>query len=175
MKTVISERLIFRTLTKENVSEQYVGWLNDPEVNQFLETRFSEQSLETCEQFVTQMQNDSASFLFGIFSKETNTHIGNIKLGFINSRHSSGQLSLFIGEKSQWGKGFATESIQTITQWGFDELDLKRIEAGCYDNNMGSLRAFLKAGYAVEGFFKSSVVFKNKRIGSFWLGITKND
>jgi RimJ/RimL family protein N-acetyltransferase len=175
MKIVTSNRLIFRILTKEDVSQRYVGWLNDPEVNQFLETRFLEQSLETCVQFVTQMQSDSSSFLFGIFNKETNMHIGNIKLGFINSRHSIGQLSLFIGEKSEWGKGFATESIQTITQWGFNELDLERVEAGCYDNNMGSLRAFLKAGYAVEGFFKSSVVFKNKRIGSFWLGITKND
>ena len=174
MKTVTSERLIFRTLTKEDVSEQYVGWLNDSEINQFLETRFSEQNLETCEQFVTQMQNDSNSFLFGIFSKESNVHMGNIKLGFINNHHGSGQLSLFIGEKSQWGKGLATESIETITKWGFDELSLKRVEAGCYDNNMGSLRAFLKAGYAVEGFFKSSVIFKNKRIGSFWLGITND-
>lgn len=175
MKTFTSERLIFRTLTKEDVSEEYVAWLNDPEVNQFLETRFSMQNLETCEQFVMQMQNDSASFLFGIFNKELDKHMGNIKLGFINVRHSSCQLSLFIGEKSQWGKGFATESIQAVTQWGFNELGLKRIEAGCYDNNMGSLRAFLKAGYAVEGFFKSSIVFGNKRIGSFWLGITKDD
>ena len=116
MKKLTSERLIFRTLTKEDVSNEYVAWLNDSDINQFLETRFSIQNLETCEQFVTQMQNDSASFLFGIFNKELNKHIGNIKLGFINTRHSSCQLSLFIGEKSQWGKGFATESIQTVTQ-----------------------------------------------------------
>jgi len=173
--TITSERLLFRTLGKEDVSERYLAWLNDSVVNQFLETRFTVQTRETCEKFVSDMENDSASYLFGIFDKVNLEHIGNIKLGFINTNHQSGELSLFIGEKSCWRKGYATESIGRITHWGFDELRLERIEAGCYDSNVGSLRAFLKAGYSVEGFFRKSVLFEGRRIGCFWLGILKND
>lgn len=173
--TIMSERLLFKTLSEKDVSERYVGWLNDPDVNRFLETRFSSQTIESCRKFVSDMENDPASFLFGIFNKETSEHIGNIKLGFINTNHRTGQLSFFIGEKSYWGKGFATESIRSLTKWGFDELRLERIEAGCYDTNMGSLRAMLKAGYSVEGFFRNSVDFEGSRIGCFWLGITQND
>ena len=175
MTTIFSERLLFRTLGTEDVVGSYLGWLNDPEVNRFLETRFTPQTLETCRKFVSDMENDPCSHLFGIFDKETLEHIGNIKLGFINTNHQSGQLSLFIGQKSRWGQGYATESIRNITQWGFEALGLVRIEAGCYDTNMGSLRAFLKVGYSVEGFFRNSVVFEGRRIGVFRLGVLRND
>lgn len=175
MITLTSDRLLFRTLNKDDVSDRYIAWLNDPEVNRYLETRFSPQTKQSCEDFVSDMERDSNSHLFGIFDKAQNEHIGNIKLGFMNSHHQSAQLSLFIGEKSYWGKGYATEAIRCITQWGFNALDLERIEAGCYDSNLGSLRAFLKVGYSVEGFFRNSVVSEGRRIGCFWLGILKND
>lgn len=175
MTSITSERLLFRTLSKEDVSERYLNWLNDSDVNRYLETRFTPQTMEACEKFVSDMEKDPASYLFGIFDKVTLEHIGNIKLGFINTHHQSAQLSLFIGEKSCWGKGYATESIRCLTQWGFDALGLERIEAGCYDSNLGSLRAFLKVGYSVEGFFRNSVVSDGRRIGCFWLGILKND
>jgi RimJ/RimL family protein N-acetyltransferase len=173
--TINSERLIFRTLRLEDVSERYLRWLNDPEVNQYLETRYVLQTRDTCEKFVSDMEKDPASYLFGIFDKITKEHIGNIKLGFVNSYHQRGQLSLLIGEKSRWGNGYATESIRCITKWGFKSLQLERIEAGCYETNLGSLRAFLKAGYSVEGFHRKKVLFNGKRIGSFWLGILKGD
>lgn len=175
METIVSQRLLFKILTDADVSEQYVLWLNDPEVNRFLETRFAPQTVESCRQFVASMALDPNSHLFGIFEKTGARHIGNIKLGFIKPMHCSGQLSLFIGEKSCWGKGYATEAVRAVTQWGFSALGLERMEAGCYDENLGSLRAFLKAGYSVEGYMRSSVVSGDRRVGCFWLGVLKGE
>ncbi|MGZ9710868.1 GNAT family N-acetyltransferase [Glaciimonas sp. GNP009] len=165
----------FRILGKEDVTERYLGWLNDPDVNRFLETRFAHQTLDACRQFVSDMERDPCSHLFGIFDKKTLEHLGNTKLGFINTNHRNGQLSLLIGEKSHWEKGYAAESVRSITKWAFDVLALERISAGCYDTNTRSLRAFLKVGYSVEGFFRNSIVSDGRRIGSFSLGILKND
>lgn len=170
-----SERLFFRSLTQSDVTEKYVGWLNDPGINRFLETRFSVHTLETCSTFVAETNADPQSYLFGIFDRNTGYHIGNIKLGFIKPVHQSGQISLFIGDKGYWRRGIATEAISTITNWAFYSLNLERVEAGCYDENIGSLRAFLKAGYTVEGYLRKNVLFENRRIGSFWLAILKDD
>lgn len=175
MAEILSPRLRFRTLDTADVSEQYVSWLNDPEVNRFLETRFVCQSLESCAGFVAAMNRDPNSHLFGIFEQSTQCHIGNIKLGFIEKHHHSGQLSLLIGEKKCWGRGYATEAIRALTLWGFGALGLERIEAGCYEENIGSLRAFLKAGYSVEGYFRKSVVSDGRRVGCFWLGILRHE
>ena len=175
MNELTSERLIFRLLTEQDVSIRYVDWLNDPEINRFLETRFVEQTLESCKEFVMKIKHDTCSHLFGIYDKLTNEHIGNIKLGFINGHHKVSQLSLIIGEKSYWGKGYATEAVRRITDWGFDVLELERIAAGCYDNNFGSLRAFLKVGYSVEGYYRSCFVSDGHRVGGFAMGILRTD
>lgn len=87
----------------------------------------------------------------------------------------SGQLSLLIGDKGYWRKSIATEAISTITNWAFDSLGLERIQAGCYDENIGSLKALLRAGYVVEGYFRKSILLDNRRIGSFCLAILKNE
>lgn len=170
-----SPRLLYKRLTSADVSEEYVGWLNDPEITKYLETRFVQQTLETCRDFVERMNADANQHLFGMFDKEKDRHIGNIKLGFINTHHRKGQISFFIGDKAYHRKGLATEAVGAITQWGFTACSLQKIEAGCYDGNVASLRAFLKCGYSVEGYQRSSVDFEGQRVGSFLLGITSEE
>lgn len=170
-----SERLFFRPINLEDVTETYVGWLNDPEVNRYLEIRFERHTFDSCRLFVEETNKDPNSHLFGIFEKKTGRHIGNIKLGFINNRYSTGQLSLFIGEKKLWGKGLATESILAVTRWAFGELELARVEAGCSDENTASLRAFLNSGYTLEGYFRKNTVLDGRRTGGFWFGILSEE
>jgi ribosomal-protein-alanine N-acetyltransferase len=170
-----SRRILFRTLTEADVLPKYADWLNDDLVSQYLETRFDAHSVDTCKRFVAAMNADAKNNLLGMFDLATKNHIGNIKLGPVTERHLSAELSLFIGDRSYWGKGIATEAIAAVTQWAFEELGLERVEAGCYEENIGSLRAFLKAGYSVEGYFRKSVIAGGKRSGSFWLGMLKHD
>jgi len=166
-----SQRLFYRRLSPEDVNERYIGWLNDPQINRYLEIRFEKHTLKTCRDFLEQMNTDSASYLFGIFDKQSHSHIGNIKLGFINSRHRRGEISFFIGDKNFHGRGLATEAVRKVTLWGFAECALQKIEAGCYEQNFASLRCLLKSGYCVEGFARSSVESEGQRMGCFKLGV----
>jgi ribosomal-protein-alanine N-acetyltransferase len=175
MREITSNRLHFRQLSEEDATDTYASWLNDPVINRFLEVRHAQHSIQTCRSFVETCNADTASFLFGIFANNGKTHIGNIKLGPIDWRYGSGQISLFIGDKSFWGVGYATESILAITKFGFIELNLFKLEAGCYEDNLGSLRAFLKSGFSVEGFFRKKFTIDDKRTGCFWLGATRDD
>lgn len=175
MTEIHSHNLLYRLLKHTDVTENYVSWLNNPEINKYLEARHSYHTFDSCQAFVAEMLRDNNQHLFGIFLKSNNSHIGNIKLGFIDSNYHTGQIGLLIGEKDQWGKGFATEAIKELTSWGFKSLSLQKIEAGCYDNNIGSLRAFLKVGYQVEGFLRSHSICGEKRVGSFLLGILPHE
>jgi RimJ/RimL family protein N-acetyltransferase len=57
---------------------------------------------------------------------------------------------LLIGEVSEWGKGYATEAINLIVEFGEKKLSLKTFGAGCYSTNLASAKAFQKAGFCVE-------------------------
>lgn len=175
MSTIQTERLLLRPLVESDANQIYADWLNDLEVNQYLETRHRLQTIESCKTFISQCNADSCSHLFGVFLKETGQHIGNTKIGFINNIYKRGQISLFIGEKQHWGKSYSSELVQAVTQYGFEVLGLHRIEAGCYEENLASLRVFLKAGYTVEGFQRDQVYLNGKYMGCFWLGALKHE
>ncbi|KAA0690835.1 N-acetyltransferase [Halopseudomonas laoshanensis] len=164
-------RLQLRHLEPADATNTYAGWMNDPEVNRYLETRHVKQTRASCRDFILQCNSDPCSELFGVFDKENGQHIGNAKIGFINHRYHRGQLSLFIGEKQLWGQGLSSELVRGLTVYGFERLGLHRLEAGCYEDNLASLRVFLKAGYVVEGFMRDHVVIDGRRTGCFWLGV----
>ena len=173
---LVAHRLYLRPLRDEDVTQEYVYWLNNPEVNRYLETRHSIQTLDTCREFVRRCNTDDSEHLFGVFLNDSDRHIGNAKLGFINQLHRRGQISLFIGEKSFWGQGLAQEIVQVLTRYGFSRLGLERIEAGCYEANLSSLRVFLSVGYTVEGFFRSHAISASGcRTGCFWMAILKHE
>ncbi len=175
MTVILTDRLRIRSLTRNDVTERYVRWLNDADVNRYLESRFLVQSIDSCLRYVAEMEADQFSHLFGMFDRDSDVHIGNIKIGYISSIHRRGEIGLFIGEKSYWGRGLATEAVRAFTRWCFDALGLEKVEAGCYDENLASVRAFLNAGYAVEGYQRKSFVSGERRVGSFRLGILRSE
>ena len=157
----------------DDISKKYIEWLNDKEVNQYLETRFQVQNNQSCLEFVKRMQEDANEELFAIYTNNNNEHIGNCKLGAINKFHHTAEISFFIGSKSFWGAGYATEVVSHVVQYGFENLGLEKITAGCYESNKGSKKVLIKAGFEVEGFRKGQVAFGSQREGVYNLGIVK--
>jgi RimJ/RimL family protein N-acetyltransferase len=170
-----SDILVLQELESSDVTRTYIDWLNDFEVNKYLESRYMNHDKNTVKAFVDACRNSELEFLFGIFLKGSMKHIGNIKLGPINKHHKRADIGLIIGDKDCWGKGFAKEAISMIGQFGFNQLKLAKLTAGCYESNIGSKKAFEKSGYNVEGFLKGHVVSANVREGVWQLGCLASD
>ncbi len=145
------ERIGLRYITLDDVTPEYVSWLNDKTVNQFLEIRFEEHTLESVNQFVRQMRNTPGEYLMAICLLDGDRHIGNIKIGSVNTRHRFGVLSLFIGNRQYWGQGIGAEAIGLMTSFAFTTLGLHKINSKAYFGNLSSIYAFRKCGYAIEG------------------------
>ncbi len=168
-KIIEGERIFLRRLTEEDASEDYVRWMNDPEINQYLESRFYTQTIESTKAFIRSVTNDN-NYQFGIFIKETGKHIGNIKVGGINHYHRYADIGFLIGEKSFWGKGIATEAIKLVTDFAFNALKLHKVWGGAYSPNMGSVKAFLKNGYEQEGVKKNQYLCHGEYVDDILFG-----
>lgn len=148
----IAGRDIFlKLLSPEDVTPAYVEWMQDDDIIHVLESRWMVYTLDTLKAYVQTVNQSSHSFLLGIFAQATGMHIGNIKIGEINQIHRFGEIGLLIGDKQSWGRGYGTEAIRLATEYAFTELNLHKIVAGIYANNIGSYKAFLKAGYKEVG------------------------
>jgi RimJ/RimL family protein N-acetyltransferase len=149
---LVGNVLILRTLAPEDVTTSYLGWLNDPEINRYLEVRFSPPKLiEQLKEFVASTNATDDSLILGIFLRSDQWHIGNIKLGPIDRHHSVADIGLLIGNKGEQGKGYASMAISLLSEYAFRSLHLAKLTAGCYADNQASTRAFLRAGYVIEG------------------------
>jgi len=151
---LVGSRLTLSPLGERDFSGEYLSWLNDPEVFQFLETRWQIQTEETVRAHIRNIENSPNQLLLKISKTNSNQHIGNIKIGPIDINHHSAELSYFVGAKSSWGNGYATEAIGLCIEFGFKALGIHKFQAGCYEHNIGSQRALQKAGFELEGCLK---------------------
>ena len=139
-------------LGSDDVTDDYVNWLSDPEVNCYLESRFATHTNASVRDYVSHCRRDPNTVFFGIRAPELdNTYVGNIKLAPIDPRHGLAEVGILIGDRAAWGKGIATRAIRSVSAIAQQELGLRKLTAGCYASNVGSKIAFQRAGFEVEG------------------------
>lgn len=175
MTQLLSSRLRLRPVAKADLTASYVGWLNDPAVNAYLETRFQPQTLESVQAYWQAHGNDPASPWWAICRRDqADRHIGNIKLGPIHPIHQRADISLFIGDQHSWGQGFATEAIALVRDWAFEQRGLHKLSAGLYADNIGSRRAFERCGFQLEGTLQQEVcIAAHVRMDVLRFGLTR--
>jgi len=125
--------------------------MSSPQVTEFTESRFVSPTLTELAKFVRSTRESSDSYIFAIVETVTGEHVGNIKLGPVNEHHRRAAIGIIIGESSAWGQGYATEAVAGVSEWAFSALGLGKLIAGMYAANVGSARAFEKAGFVIEG------------------------
>lgn len=149
-------------LRPEHVTDAYVAWLNDPQVNRFLESRFTTHTLDSTRDYVAKTLAAPDTLFLGIHSTELDRHVGNIKLGPINTQHGTGEVGIMIGDRGAWGRGIGTAAIKAMSEIARGQLDLRKVTAGCYASNGGSRSAFEKAGYVVEGVRRKQFLLEGR-------------
>lgn len=169
------KRMYFREVQSSDVNESYYRWMNDPEVTRYLESRFCPISVEGLRKYVAARSEDQDNVFLAIVLKTDDRHIGNIKVGPINWIHRCADVGLLIGEKDCWGQGYATEAIALMTSYAFKTLNLHRLTAGCYAANLGSAKAFLKAGWQQEGLRRSHFFCDGTYVDEILFGIVRNN
>lgn len=78
----------------------------------------------------------------------------------------SAEMGYFIGAPF-WGKGIATEAIQLMVTYTFDNFDIIRIEAGVFDFNKPSMRVLEKNGFYLESIKKKAAIKNGKIIDDY--------
>lgn len=152
-EVIESERLIFKPLNTTYSSQEYVDWINDEEVNRFLESKGG-YTIQMLNEYLEKAEKNKP-FFWAIIIKSTNKHIGNIKIDPIDWRNRIGEYGILLGDKNSWGKGYGKEASQAIIYYCFLNLELRKITLGVVEDNAAALYLYKKLGFIQEGFLKS--------------------
>ena len=127
-------------------------WLSDPEVIAYSLTLFQE--LKTVAQvadWLARTLQDQRSLNLGIYLTETQELIGYAGITNISRVNQSGEYFILLGDKPYWGRGIGTTVTRQVVTRGFQELGLNRVMLTVSVPNEGGVKAYLKAGFQVEG------------------------
>jgi RimJ/RimL family protein N-acetyltransferase len=122
----------------------YRGWFAEPEVTRYLLARFApseKQEEEWYEKAST--GKDQVVWRIAVGGRPIGT-TSLFAIDWINRHAVSG---LVIGERAEWGKGYASEAVRLRTAYAFRELGLERLESFSLDVNVAMHRALEKSGY----------------------------
>jgi ribosomal-protein-alanine N-acetyltransferase len=114
------------------------------------------------------------NYTFAIENKLDNEFIGLFGFKLWSKKHRRGEVWYKIHSK-HWNKGIATETLAGILDFGFDKLDLHRIQAGCAVDNIGSIKVLEKVGMIREGRGRQLLPLKSGWSDNFEYSILETD
>lgn len=98
----------------------------------------------------------------GIFLLD-GTVIGDVALQDVDWKNRSCSIGLGISKMEYRSKGYGTEAVRIIIQYGFNNLGLERITANTLEQNIGAQRSLEKIGFIIEGRERKAVYFAGRK------------
>lgn len=172
---LVGDRLYLRALERKDLDGPYLDWINDPEVNRYLATGRFPQRRQDLEEYFERMTSSPDYAFFAIVDKETDEHIGNIKLGPIDWINRTSNFGTMIGESEYHGRGYGTEAMELLLTYAFEELNLRKVWDAALSCNEASLRKNEKAGLREEARLEEMVYRGGRYHDKVFVSITRDE
>lgn len=138
----------------------YLRWINDFEVTRTItfpvRSTTWEAEVRWFERMAAGEHNERAAgpastIIFTIYERATLRPIGTTELADIEHRLRRASFGILIGEQDCWGKGYGTETVRLMLDYGFNALSLHNIMLTTQSFNERGYRAYLRAGFKEIG------------------------
>lgn len=131
----------------------YGRWFADMEVTRYMLYRHPLSDKGETE-WLERTAADDKIVMWAIVARSSGRLVGNTGIHDINWRNRHAMTGIVIGEKDEWGKGYAGEAMRLRTRYAFLELGLEKLITTVVNPNEASRRALLRAGYKQCGLYR---------------------
>ena len=161
----------------EVLAKAFVRWNQDTEQHRLADDDpaqlWSEKKIK--EDIEKRAEKNPQSFRFSIRTLDDDKLIGGVGLWGISWTHAEAWLGISIGERDYWGRGYGTEATRLILQYGFVELNLRRISLGLHAYNERARKSYEKVGFVMEGRMRGEGWRDGVHYDSLWMGILREE
>jgi RimJ/RimL family protein N-acetyltransferase len=136
--------------------ELLARWNADPEVRHWLHRSEDPPELlgrAAIEHKLRQVLADPSEIRF-VIETEDGLPIGDVGLIGIHG-HGRAELSILIGEKTHWSRGYGGDAIRALLRFAFGELDLRRVTLIADADNARGIACYARCGFRHEGALRA--------------------
>lgn len=150
---LLSEHLRISQFTEDDITAEYIGWLNDLEVMRFSNQRFHKHDLKSCASYLRSF-DDTANLFLSIRLKQDNVAIGTMT-AYRNMCHATADVGIMIGSTAGRGRGLGVEAWRNLIEWLLSDGGMRKVTAGTLACNHSMIRLAEQSGMALEGVRKA--------------------
>ncbi len=152
-----TERLIIREIELDDATDFYeYAKLSDIGNAAGWEAHYNKHDTKMRIEIMRKKTESNHLGLFSVVLKSANKMIGTVELHSYQPKFKA-ELGYTINPK-YWGNNYAVEASKALIKWGFEALELKRIECSCYLDNVQSMRVCEKLLFTNEGIKKRGYI-----------------
>lgn len=158
-----TERLVLRKFKDNDLDNVYRG-LSNPDIIKYYGISFKskESAKEQMKWFADHEENNTGAW-WAICLKGSGTFIGAGGLNDISHEHKKAEFGFWLLPE-YWGNGFMAEAIPAILNFGFEDLNLHRIEGFVESHNTNCKKALAKLDFTFEGTMRNAEIKNDKFI-----------
>lgn len=147
------KKIYLKKLSIKIVSRNYFNWFRDDEIKKFIKSKYKSNN-ELLNSTLKELKKKNQIF-FGIFTKKTNFHIGNIKFHDINLNNGTAWLGILIGEKKYRNKNIGNQVINLSTEFLFLNFGIESFYLNVDKKNKIAIKSYLKSGFKISKTFSN--------------------
>jgi RimJ/RimL family protein N-acetyltransferase len=155
-----------------NDAEKFTGWLNDLEM---LSNLHLYSSVINVENEKTLLEKLSKGHNYSIVDADKNEVIGNCGFMGIDNVNQNAEMGIFIGNKDYWNRGYGTEAVALLLDYGFKALNLHNVLIRVYDFNQRARRCCEKVGFREVGIRRKALLRNMERHDIIYLDILASE
>ncbi len=149
---IVGKRVTLRPFQPEDLPALR-AWHDDPNVMQYWGNRHPLVAAHAFEADIAPSGRFTTFGADGYFCicDESGRAIGRIEYEGFHIPDRSAELSILIGEKDAWSKGYGSEAMLLLLDWLFNDRGINRVWLEVYASNTRAQRAYEKVGFVREG------------------------
>jgi RimJ/RimL family protein N-acetyltransferase len=172
-----SKRLNIRELELKDINNVHI--LHSLSETDEFNTLGIPETIQVTEKILSQWLNEQNqrprnSYVFAIHLKDDNKFIGLIAINLGKEKYKTAEV-WFKLHKDFWRKRYTTEALMKLLEFGFDQLQLHRIEAGCAVDNIASSKVLEKVGMTREGMKRKKLPIRDEWKDNYFYAILDED
>ena len=171
-KKLLGDRIYLSPRSLEDV-EKYTEWINDFEITDYIGRSGNIMSIEGERKYLQENANPEATF--SIVTIDGDKLIGTISLEKIDYMNRTATLGIFIGEKEYLSKGYGTEAIRLLLDYGFNYMNLHSIELDLMSFNERALKCYKKCGFKETGRIRENRFINGRYYDTIVMNILENE
>ena len=148
-KKLIGERIYLSPINIED-AEKYVEWFCDFKVTDGIGKSSTLMNVEAEREWI-ENSFKNAEFQFAIVNLDNDELIGNCGIMNINQKDRYAEVGIFIGEEKNRNKGYGSEILRLLLDYGFNYLNLNNINLSVMSFNERAINCYKKVGFKEYG------------------------